>query len=125
MKRKILVTLLAFCLIASLCVVGAAAADGVECAEQECSHVAEANGLHYDSLKDAVAGAGSGNTITLLTDVEVDSTINVGQGGSNKNVIINLNGNDITFAKNKNFRIQAGTLTLTGEGNVKDGEPYF
>ena len=125
MKRKILVTLLAFCLIASLCVVGAAAADGVECAEQECSHVAEANGLHYDSLKDAVAGAGSGNTITLLTDVEVDSTINVGQGGSNKNVIINLNGNDITFAKNKNFRIQAGTLTLTGEGNVKEGEPYY
>lgn len=125
MKRKILVTLLAFCLIASLCVVGAAAADGVECAEQECSHVAEANGLHYDSLKDAVAGAGSGNTITLLTDVEVDSTINVGQGGSNNNVIINLDGNDITFAKNKNFRIQAGTLTLTGEGNVKEGEPYY
>ena len=125
MKRKILVTLLAFCLIASLCVVGAAAADGVECAEQECSHVAEANGLHYDSLKDAVAGAGSGNTITLLTDVEVDSTIYVGQGGSNKNVIINLNGNDITFAKNKNFRIQAGTLTLTGEGNVKEREPNY
>ena len=125
MKRKILVTLLAFCLIASLCVVGAAAADGVECAEPECSHVAEANGLHYDSLKDAVAGAGSGNTITLLTDVEVDSTIYVGQGGSNNNVIINLDGNNITFAENKNFRIQAGALTLTGEGTVKEGAPYY
>ena len=125
MKRKILVTLLAFCLIASLCVVGAAAADGVKCAEPGCSHVAEANGLHYDSLNDAVAGAGSGNTITLLTDVEVGSTINVGQGSSNKNVIINLSGNDITFAKNKCFRIQAGTLTLTGEGTVKEGEPYY
>lgn len=67
MKRKILVTLLAFCLIASLCVVGAAAADPV----------AQIGDKPYDTLSEAFENVKDGETIKLLGDVTLTDYIDV------------------------------------------------
>ena len=75
MKRKILVTLLAFCLIASLCVVGAAA-DGT-------------------TLPAAVNGV-----ITLTENVDVSTT-----GATLNNVVLDLNGHEIKAANTANGNI--------------------
>ena len=77
MKRKILVTLLAFCLIASLCVVGAAAREPVstgnfveDCTDENCNHVAAIGTTHYDDLEYAISQATSGQTIDILCNVD-------------------------------------------------------
>ena len=60
MKRRIFATLLAFCLIASLCVVGAAARGPIsegtayDNCEEPCNHVAAIGSTHYDDLEDAI-----------------------------------------------------------------------
>ena len=77
MKRKILVTLLAFCLIATLCVVGAAAREPVStgnseenCTDENCNHVAAIGTTHYDDLEYAISQATSGQTIDILCNVD-------------------------------------------------------
>ena len=42
----------------------------------------------------------------------------------NKNITINLNGNNIS-GKSYVFKVQNGTLNLTGKGKVNELEPYF
>lgn len=92
MKRKILVTLLAFCLIASLCVVGAAA-DGVPCEGGEaCDHEAAIGNVHYNTFEDAISAAVDGNTVTLLRNCEISGVITVGVG-----ITIDLGGNTLTL----------------------------
>ena len=80
MKRKILVTLLAFCLIASLCVVGAAA-DGP---------VATVNGEEFDNLQAAINNASDGDVITLLQNVDLGNT-NVVFDKSGCSIVLDLN----------------------------------
>ena len=45
-------------------------------------------GKYYDSLEDAIAAAGSNDTIKLTSDAKLDDTLDI-----NKTVNINLNGN--------------------------------
>ena len=80
MKRKILVTLLAFCLIASLCVVGAAA-DGP---------VATVNGEEFDNLQAAINNASDGDVRTLLQNVDLGNT-NVVFDKSGCSIVLDLN----------------------------------
>ena len=78
MKRKILVTLLAFCLIASLCVVGAAAGSMEDCpGGSDCTHEAAIGNVHYDTLKEAFEHVEDGETIKLLGDVTLTDYIDV------------------------------------------------
>lgn len=98
MKRKILVTLLAFCLIASLCVVGAAARSapvavtGVECTDPaKCNHEAAIDGLHYDTLELAIASANNDDTVKLLGNIENGSGVVV-DGTAERNIVIDFNG---------------------------------
>ena len=98
MKRKILVTLLAFCLIASLCVVGAAArsapaaVEGAECTDPAtCDHEAAIGGLHYDTLELAIASAEDGDTVELLGNIEDGSGVVV-DGTAERNIVIDFNG---------------------------------
>ncbi|MBQ8681428.1 MAG: hypothetical protein IJ509_00745 [Bacilli bacterium] len=74
---------------------------------------------YYETLAEAIANVGSGETITLISDVTLDDTLLI-----NKVVNLNLNGNDIT-APTKVFQVQGGTLNITGEGTIKESEPNY
>lgn len=116
MKRKILVTLLAFCLIASLCVVGAAA-DGP---------VAQIGDTPYDTLQAAVDAANDGDTVLLLNSITVDSSITVDK--SNCKITLDLGGNTITkdssssaYGGGKVILLKGGELTVTNGTIKSDG----
>ena len=81
------------------------------------------NGVSYETLKDAVDAAKvNGGTVELVADVVNSSSIGI---ANNEEVTVDLNGNDISFASNQYFAVSGGTLTLTGEGTVKEGDPYY
>lgn len=133
MKRKILVTLLAFCLIASLCVVGAAAA-GESCEGGEsCNHEAAIGDVHYASLNDTLQyDAKPGDTIVVLKDCEIDFY------NPKNNSILDLNGHNVVYSgeesirfsgKDRSFSIvdssaevgtQGGTFRATGERDMAE-----
>ena len=134
MKRKILVTLLAFCLIASLCVVGAAAAAGEPCEGGEsCDHEAAIGDVHYASLNDALQyNARPGDTIVVLKDCEINFY------NPKNNSILDLNGHNVEYSgeepirfsgKGRSFSIvdssaevgtQGGTFRATGERDMAE-----
>ena len=92
MKRKILVTLLAFCLIASLCVVGAAA-DGVSCEGGEtCDHEAAIGDVHYDTFEEAIAAAVDDDTVELLRNSSISTYVTI-----NSSITIDLGGYMLTL----------------------------
>lgn len=125
MKRKILVTLLAFCLIASLCVVGAAAS-GEECdGGTGCDHEAAIGYVHYDTLADALSAAVDGNTVMLLRDAESDATVKI-----QKDITLDLGGNTFTSTVNgaaisvdagTSFTLQNGILNNVNTSSDKAG----
>lgn len=81
------------------------------------------NGVSYETLSDAVDAAKvNGGTVELVADVVNSSSIGI---ANNEEVTVDLNGNDISFASNQYFEVSGGTLTLTGEGTVKEGDPYY
>ena len=81
------------------------------------------NGVSYETLKDAVDAAKvNGGTVELVADVVDSTSIGI---ANNQEVTIDLNGNDISFASNQYFAVSGGTLTLTGEGTVKESDPYY
>lgn len=80
------------------------------------SPVAEVNGAPYPTLQAAVDAA-NGAEIKLLADVTTP-TINITSG---MEVNIDLNGHNVTFdGLNNTFRVEGGTLNLTGEGTVRE-----
>lgn len=74
---------------------------------------------YYDSLEEAIAMASSGDTITLISDVNLEDTLII-----DKVININLNGNDI-IAPSSVFKVQGGTLNLSGTGMIKETEPNY
>ena len=81
------------------------------------------NGVSYETLSDAVDAAKvNGGTVELVADVVNSSSIGI---ANNEEVTVDLNGNDISFASDQYFAVSGGTLTLTGEGTVKEGDPYY
>lgn len=67
----------------------------------------------YASLAEAVADATSGQTITLLADIDENVTV-----AAEKNVIVDLNGHNITVTAAQPAFTNFGTLKIQGEGNV-------
>lgn len=71
------------------------------------------SGKLYDSLEEAINEAVSGDTITLLDNVELEATQNI-----TKDLTLNLNGHTVTGNDVRAFQVKEGTLSLTGEGTV-------
>jgi hypothetical protein len=115
MKKRILALLMVLCMVMSLLSVTAWAADGISCDKGEsCTdHVAEAGGLHYATLADAVAGAESGATITMLNGTELSSSVRIPQG---KTLTLDLNGKTITGTSKNDMLMVAGELTIQDSG---------
>lgn len=81
--------------------------------------MAKVGDKYYDTLEEAIANASSDDIINLVSDVMLDETITI-----NKEVNINLNGNDI-LAKEKVFLVQGGFLDISGSGTIKETEPNY
>ena len=102
MKRRIFATLLAFCLIASLCVVGAAARGPIsegtayDNCEEPCNHVAAIGSTHYDDLEYAITQADDDDTIDILRDVTDGRGVVV---SSEKNITIDFHGFTYTVTR--------------------------
>lgn len=75
-------------------------------------HVAEVNGVGYAFLEDAMAAAQTGDTITLLDDVDITSPIEIGAG---KDVIIEGDGYTIEGSTDI-FKITGGGKLTLGAG---------
>lgn len=74
---------------------------------------------YYDSLEEAISNSKNGETITLVNDNKLTETMVI-----NKNVKIDLNGYDIT-ANEAVFKVQGGSLHLTGKGEVYEKNPNY
>ena len=73
----------------------------------------------FDTLEEAIEAAGPNDTITLTSNVTLDETLKI-----NKNVNINLNNFNIA-ADEKVFEVDGGSLNLSGNGKIKENEPYY
>nr|MCR5839345.1 carbohydrate-binding domain-containing protein [Kiritimatiellia bacterium] len=67
----------------------------------------------YPTLASAVAEATDGQTVTLLADVTLDATVVV-----TNSLTLNLNGFDIAATDARALWIKAGTVSITGEGEI-------
>lgn len=80
--------------------------------------------LEFTEVKDAealISALEEGKNIKLTSDIlGVDKTLLI-----NKEITIDLNGNNISFTKNNSFEVIGGNLTLTGKGTVKEEVPYY
>ena len=74
---------------------------------------------YYETFEEALANISSNDVITLISDVKLKDTVII-----NKNVNIDLNGNDI-MAPSKVFLVQGGTLNINGKGTIKETEPNY
>ena len=68
------------------------------------------------SFPTAVDAAQPGDTITLSADVTLESTVVI-----EKNLIIDLNGHNITAADCRALWVKSGDVTITGNGTVTSG----
>ena len=103
MKRKLLATLLALCLIVGMIPVAASADSTTDCPGGDtCTHHAAAIGnTHYDTLQEAVEAVQDKGTITLLQDTEGSGIGTFKDGTSSGKIPV------------KNFTIDFATHTYT------------
>ena len=137
MKRRIFATLLAFCLIASLCIVGAAAEGSTaSSADDIASITSEGTTLYYTSaaeLAEEIASAQDGAVVNILDDFAVEYTNNLSGGYFNITKDIKINGNDhtITVAGSStskihvfnavNADVEISELNINGSGIAQHG----
>lgn len=79
------------------------------------------NGIQYEELSMAIAAASSGDVIDIYKSITVSKTIIINSG---KNVVLKL-VRGVTVTINGYFMVTNGSLTITGEGTVKEAKPYF
>lgn len=79
------------------------------------------NGIQYEELSMAIAAASSGDVIDIYKSITVPKTIVINSG---KNVVLKL-VHGVTVTINGYFMVTNGSLTITGEGTVKEAKPYF
>lgn len=72
----------------------------------------------YDSLEDALFNVKDGETIELFSSATLKETFQI-----DKNITIDLNGNNIE-APSTSFLVKGGNLTITGQGTIKEQNPY-
>lgn len=79
--------------------------------------------VKFATLEEAFAAAKNGDKITLLSDVDMTETIKVTDG---KKITLALNGFNVTItATGKFIRVCNAELTITGNGTIKEQNPYF
>ena len=102
MKRKLLATLLALCLIVGMIPVAASADSTTDCLGGDtCNHAAAIGNTHYDTLQEAVEAVQDKGTITLLQDTEGSGIGTFKDGTSSGKIPV------------KNFTIDFATHTYT------------
>lgn len=91
----------------------------------ETPKVAEIGDKKYASLEDAVADVpknGTKTTIKLIGDVEVEKHVAINSG---KNIVLDLNGFDVTSNSYYVFNVGNAKFSITGKGaiieNIEDG----
>ena len=90
---------------------------------KEGKYVAQIGNVKYETLEEAFAAAKNGDTITLLSDVEMTEIIRV---TDSKKITLALNGFNVTItATGKFIRVCNAELTITGNGTIKERNPYF
>ena len=107
MFKKIIFGLFIFMLIVPMIVFASA------------NSLALVGGKYYDSLEEAIANAGSNDTIKLISNVVLDNTLDI-----NKTVNIDLNGNNVT-APEMVFKVNGGVLNVSGNGIIRETKPNY
>ncbi len=122
MKRKLLATLLALCLIVGMIPVAASANSTTDCPGGDtCTYAAAIGNTHYDTLQEAITAASPGQTIKLCNDIDPSQPIEV-----SKTLTLDLAGHKISNTSpiwddsEKHWSLirvaNEGNLTLTGNG---------
>ena len=122
MKRKLLATLLALCLIVGMIPVAASANSMTDCPGGDtCTHAAAIGNTHYGTLQEAITAASPGQTIKLCNDIDPSQPIEV-----SKTLTLDLAGHKISNTSpiwdgsEKHWSLirvaNEGNLTLTGNG---------
>ena len=122
MKRKLLATLLALCLIVGMIPVAASANSMTDCPGGDtCTYAAAIGNTHYDTLQEAITAASPGQTIKLCNDIDPSQPIEV-----SKTLTLDLAGHKISNTSpiwddsEKHWSLirvaNEGNLTLTGNG---------
>ena len=138
MKRKLLATLLALCLIVGMIPVAASADSMTDCLGGDtCTHAAAIGNTHYDTLQeaiDAVSANENNHVIEVLRnlqpeDVGAEQEMRFTKDG--QSVTLELNQHEITTAYEEAIHINAANVTLTIQngtirnyyniGNYSDG----
>ena len=96
--------------------------DGVSEAATEYAAYNVTKDTYYEYPYAALTEAAGGDTVRLLKDVTGLQTISVTGG---KAITIDLNGHSISFAFQKYFYVENGSLTLTGEGTVSEQNNFY
>lgn len=105
-----LIMLLCISMIAALCGISAFAEDAA---------VAEVDGTQYASLEKAFEAVKKGGTVKLLNNVVTQAGIVFGNDLSGGNIILDLNGHDITNEYVCFYLYGSyGTFTITGKGTI-------
>ena len=77
---------------------------------------------YYYTFADAVAAAQDGDTVTLLDNVNITYQIEISSG---KNIVLNMNGYNITATPGTTFKVSDGGLNVTGRGTITaNGEAF-
>lgn len=83
------------------------------------SNAAAVNGTEYETFAEAVAAAaGTANAVTLLNNIALSSTVEI-----TNNVVIDLNGKNITATGSRAIWVKSGNVKITGEGTVSAEVP--
>ncbi len=114
MKRKLLATLLALCLIVGMIPVAASAEDG---------DVAQVGNNTYATLGEAVSNASSGETIKMIADTDISDTGLIVP--EEKSLILDINGKKIEASNvpSKNIEVY-GDLTIRDSAENSTGKIF-
>ena len=139
MKRKLLATLLALCLIVGMIPVAASAGSMTDCpGDDTCTHAAAIGDTHYDTLQeaiDAVSANENNHVIEVLRNLQPEDVGAEKQEmrftKEGQSVTLELNQHEITTAYEEAIHINAANVTLTIQngtirnyyniGNYSDG----
>ena len=111
-KKRLLASLMCLCLLVGLLPATALAAGVTDCPGGEaCNHEAAIEGMHYDTLKEAMGAAKNGETVDLLRNVTLTKSVET--AGKVSGITLDLNGHNID-----------GTAVTSSNGVVWMGTKY-
>ena len=114
MKRKLLATLLALCLIVGMIPVAASANSMTDCPGGDtCTHAAAIGNTHYDTLAEALNAAVDGNTVVLLRNATIGEPATIDDG----NIIFDMNGQTVSYVPSQS-NDALGIIDIVGNSNV-------